>query len=71
MNTDMSVSTWQAELAVDCRCTLGEGPQCAKHQSLYWCDILEKQLHWLAPATGEAGVYQLDLLLRLKGTGCF
>ena len=27
MNTDISVSTWQAELAVDSRCTLGEGPQ--------------------------------------------
>ncbi|WP_339935725.1 SMP-30/gluconolactonase/LRE family protein [Vreelandella glaciei] len=61
MNTDISVSTWQAELAVDCRCTLGEGPQWdAKHQCLYWCDILEKQLHWLSPATGESGYYQLD-----------
>ncbi|CAM0557735.1 6-deoxy-6-sulfogluconolactonase [Vreelandella titanicae] len=61
MNTDMSVSTWQAELAVDCRCSLGEGPQWdAKNQRLYWCDILEKQLHWLSPATGESGHYQLD-----------
>lgn len=61
MNTDMSVSTWQAELAVDCRCSLGEGPQWdAKHQRLYWCDILGKQLHWLSPATGESGHYQLD-----------
>ncbi|WP_240488164.1 MULTISPECIES: SMP-30/gluconolactonase/LRE family protein [unclassified Halomonas] len=57
----MHVSTWQAELAVDCRCTLGEGPQWdAKNQRLYWCDILEKQLHWLSPASGESGHFQFD-----------
>ncbi|MBT2771650.1 SMP-30/gluconolactonase/LRE family protein [Halomonas sp. ISL-60] len=61
MNTGMHVSTWQAELAVDCRCTLGEGPQWdAKNQRLYWCDILEKQLHWLSPASGESGHFQFD-----------
>ncbi|CEP35704.1 MULTISPECIES: SMP-30/gluconolactonase/LRE family protein [unclassified Halomonas] len=61
MNTGMHVATWQAELAVDCRCTLGEGPQWdAKNQRLYWCDILEKQLHWLSPATGESGHYQFE-----------
>lgn len=61
MNTDASVSTWQAELAVDCRCTLGEGPQWdAKNQRLFWCDILEKQLHWLSPASGESGHFQFD-----------
>ena len=66
MNTDTSASTWQAKLAVDCRCTLGEGPQWdAKHQRLYWCDILEKQLHWLSPATGESGHYQLDHMVSL------
>ncbi len=66
MNTDMSVSTRRAELAIDCRCTLGEGPQWdASHQRLYWCDILEKQLHWLSPATGESGHYQLDHMVSL------
>lgn len=61
MNTDTSISTWQAELAVDCRCTLGEGPQWdANNQRLYWCDILEKQLHWLSPTTGESGHFQFD-----------
>ncbi|MDQ7733064.1 SMP-30/gluconolactonase/LRE family protein [Halomonas sp. SpR1] len=61
MNTGMHVSTWQAELAVDCRCTLGEGPQWdAKNQRLYWCDILEKQLHWLSPASGESDHFQFD-----------
>ncbi|MCH4813022.1 SMP-30/gluconolactonase/LRE family protein [Vreelandella neptunia] len=66
MTTEIKVSTWQAELAVDCRCTLGEGPQWdANHQRLYWCDILEKQLHWLAPATGESGHHQLDHMVSL------
>ena len=66
MNTDISVSTWQAELAVDSRCTLGEGPQWdAINQRLYWCDILGKRLHWLSPATGESGHYQLDHMVSL------
>ncbi|MDN7134014.1 SMP-30/gluconolactonase/LRE family protein [Halomonas sp. MC140] len=57
----MHVATWQAELAVDCRCTLGEGPQWdAKNQRLYWCDILGKQLHWLSPRSGESGYCPLD-----------
>ncbi|MGP9767806.1 SMP-30/gluconolactonase/LRE family protein [Halomonas sp. AOP13-D3-9] len=61
MNTGMHVATWQAELAVDCRCTLGEGPQWdAQNQRLYWCDILEKQLHWLSPTSGESGHFQFD-----------
>lgn len=61
MNTEASVSTWQAALAVDCRCTLGEGPQWdAKNQRLYWCDILQKQLHWLSPTSGESGHFQFD-----------
>lgn len=66
MNTDMSVSTWQAELAVDCRCTLGEGPQWdADNERLYWCDILEQRLHWLSPISGESGHYQLDHMVSL------
>ncbi len=61
MNTNMRAPTWKADLAVDCRCTLGEGPQWdVASQRLYWCDILEKQLHWLSPSTGEKGYYQLD-----------
>lgn len=66
MNTDMSVSTWQAELAVDCRCTLGEGPQWdADNKRLYWCDILERRLHWLSPVSGDSGHYQLDHMVSL------
>ncbi|GEN28929.1 gluconolactonase [Halovibrio variabilis] len=66
MQSDMSISTWQAELAVDCRCILGEGPQWdAVNQRLYWCNILEKQLHWLSPASGESGHYQLDHMVSL------
>jgi sugar lactone lactonase YvrE len=66
MQPDMRVSTWQAELAVDCRCALGEGPQWdAATQRLYWCDILEKQLHWLSPSTKESGHYQLDHMVSL------
>ncbi|HDZ45650.1 hypothetical protein LCGC14_0097650 [marine sediment metagenome] len=66
MTADMSASTWQAKLAVDCRCMLGEGPQWdAINQRLYWCNILEKQLHWLTPATGESGQYALDHMVSL------
>ena len=66
MNTDMSVSTWQAELAFDCRCTLGEGPQWdADNERLCWCDILEQRLHWLSPISGESGHYQLDHMVSL------
>lgn len=61
MNANHHVSVWQAELAVDCRCTLGEGPQWhASISRLFWCDIVEKRLHWLALASGENGHYQLD-----------
>lgn len=66
MNADSSAATWQAELAVDSRCTLGEGPQWdAVNKRLYWCDILEKRLHWLSPASGESGHYQLDHMVSL------
>lgn len=57
----MSIPTWQADLAVDCRCMLGEGPQWdTGNQRLYWCDILAQRLYWLSPATGENGHYQFD-----------
>lgn len=66
MTADISTSTWQAQLATDCRCTLGEGPQWdASNQRLYWCNILEKQLHWLTPASGESGQYPLDHMVSL------
>lgn len=66
MTANMSTTTWQAKLAVDCRCMLGEGPQWdATNQRLYWCNILEKQLHWLSPATGESGQYPLDHMVSL------
>lgn len=66
MNTDKRVSTWQAELAVDCRCTLGEGPQWdTDNKRLYWCDILEKRLYWLSPASGESAYHQLDHMVSL------
>ncbi|MCL5425069.1 MAG: SMP-30/gluconolactonase/LRE family protein [Gammaproteobacteria bacterium] len=66
MTADMSVSTWRAELAIDCRCMLGEGPQWeANSQRLYWCNILEKQLHWLCPSSGESGQYPLDHMVSL------
>lgn len=66
MNNVMNVSTWQAELVVDCLCTLGEGPQWdADNKRLYWCDILEKRLHWLSVASGESGHHQLDHMVSL------
>jgi len=57
----MSISTWQAEVAVDCRCmlgagcwVLGEGPQWqASSELLYWCNILEQRLYWLSPRYGR------------------
>ncbi|MCW4153121.1 SMP-30/gluconolactonase/LRE family protein [Vreelandella janggokensis] len=50
-----------AELAVDCRCELGEGPQWdAGSGRLYWCDILGKCLHWQSLENGEHGHYPLE-----------
>lgn len=50
-----------ATLAVDCRCELGEGPQWhAERQRLYWCDILEKRLHWLHPQSGSTVIMPLS-----------
>lgn len=66
MTSDVHASTWHAELAVDCRCALGEGPQWdASHKRLYWCDILQQRLHWLSPSSGESGDYQLDHMVSL------
>lgn len=56
-----NVPTWRAELTVDSRCELGEGPQWhARDQRLYWCDILGKRLYWLSPTTEKHGHYTLD-----------
>ncbi|SES26084.1 Sugar lactone lactonase YvrE [Vreelandella subterranea] len=55
-----------AELAVDCRCELGEGPQWdAESGRLYWCDILGKCLHWLSPENGDHGHYPLEQMVSL------
>ncbi|MFN2410973.1 MAG: SMP-30/gluconolactonase/LRE family protein [Halomonas sp.] len=55
-----------AELAVGCRCELGEGPQWdAESGRLYWCDILDKRLHWLSPENGEYGHYPLEQMVSL------
>lgn len=52
----MSLPTWHAELAVDSRCELGEGPQWqAADGRLYWCDILAGRLHWLEVTNGPVG----------------
>ncbi|MDT0500693.1 MULTISPECIES: SMP-30/gluconolactonase/LRE family protein [unclassified Halomonas] len=51
----------RAELAVERHCELGEGPQWhAAAGRLYWCDILARRLHWLAPSTGATGQHALD-----------
>lgn len=55
-----------AELAVDCRCELGEGPQWdAESGRLYWCDILGKCLHWLSLENGDYGHYPLEQMVSL------
>ncbi|QTF91986.1 SMP-30/gluconolactonase/LRE family protein [Halomonas sp. BM-2019] len=57
----MSLATFQAELAVESRCTLGEGPQWhAAGGRLYWCEILGRRLHWLEVASGATGHRELD-----------
>lgn len=54
----------QAELALDCRCTLGEGPQWqAESGRLYWCDIVGQRLHWLVPDTQRHGQIELDRMV--------
>ncbi|MBZ5489014.1 SMP-30/gluconolactonase/LRE family protein [Halomonas aquamarina] len=60
----MSPFIWKAELAVDSRCELGEGPQWhAAQNRLYWCDILGKRLHWLDPATARHESVTLDQMV--------
>lgn len=49
-------------LAADTRDQLGEGPcWVAAEQRLYWLDIRGRKLRWLAPATGETGVFHLPV----------
>ncbi|WP_369903226.1 SMP-30/gluconolactonase/LRE family protein [Bacillus manliponensis] len=45
---------YKAELVIDARATLGEGP-CwdAENRLLYWGDILEKKVHIYNPITKE------------------
>ncbi|MDI5934631.1 SMP-30/gluconolactonase/LRE family protein [Halomonas kalidii] len=55
------IQTWRAELVVDSRCELGEGPQWqAAEGRLYWCDILDRRLHWLEVTSGATGTHRLD-----------
>lgn len=62
----MTITPRMAELAVDCRCELGEGPQWqATTGLLYWCDILAKGLHWHSPASEKHGHYSLDHMVSL------
>lgn len=50
------MSTYDAKHAFACGCELGEGPQWhAASGRLYWCDILNGRLYWLAPGSGEHG----------------
>ncbi|MCB8890202.1 SMP-30/gluconolactonase/LRE family protein [Vreelandella malpeensis] len=56
--------TLQAALGVDCRCELGEGPQWqGQSVRLYWCDIIQKQLHWLEPTTQAHASIQLERMV--------
>jgi sugar lactone lactonase YvrE len=50
----------EAQLALDAKATLGEGP-CwdARRRSLYWVDIEENKLHRYDPAKGEDRAFQV------------
>jgi len=62
----MSLPSWEAGLAVECRCELGEGPQWhAAEGRLYWCDILQKRLHWLDVASEETGRVDIGHMVSL------
>lgn len=60
------MSGMTGRVAVACGCELGEGPQWhAASRRLYWCDILGRRLHWLAPASGATGQHDLDRMVSL------
>ncbi|RTR02968.1 SMP-30/gluconolactonase/LRE family protein [Halomonas nitroreducens] len=62
----MSLPTWTADLAVDCRCELGEGPQWHASQGrLYWCNILQGRMHWLDAASEETGRVDIGHMISL------
>ena len=62
----MSLVSVPAELAVESRCALGEGPQWhAASGRLTWCDILGRRLHWLEVASGATGHHELDRMVSL------
>lgn len=62
----MSLPTWQATVAVDSGCLLGEGPQWqASSGRLYWCDIIGKRLHWLSHTSQQHDHVALDDMVSL------
>lgn len=51
----------QAELVLDSKNALGEGPWWNEaERQLYWVDIERCRIHWYNPATGESDFLQLD-----------
>jgi sugar lactone lactonase YvrE len=57
----------EAELVVDCRCALGEGPLWDElDQRLWWTDIASSKLHRYDPASGLHHVIETDFPV-----GCF
>jgi sugar lactone lactonase YvrE len=49
-----AIPTTPATLLLDAKATLGEGAHwCGATRRLYWVDILESQLRWFDPKTGE------------------
>ena len=68
---------YQAELVVDSRCVLGEGPTWdSRDGSLYWLDIEGKKLHRYIPKTGRHEVRELphrfgSIVMRESGGAVF
>ena len=57
----MGSATGRAELIVDARCELGEGPLWHPGAGrLFWVDIDGRSLHWHDPASGSSGWWRLE-----------
>lgn len=51
----------KAELVLDAKCDLGEGPGWdADTKLLYWVDINSKKIHGYSPETEETHIISLD-----------